>query len=212
MAANPRSPRARITPPKPVASAQAPWTNTIVGLSAAIVVTAPFVDGLTGAATVPPRRRACRCVALEHLPVPQAPRVERSLTSAQAPGFRRWERDRLMQLWQIGVMGGVMLKDGAGLRVVTGLDPENGTTGAFSHPPRGRAVRRTWWRAAVETACKRAVSSGRGFTRFGCQPKEQSTMTLFRARSRRASSWSSSWSTNSFEIPRAWTGAVSPRR
>src|SRR6266545_154243 len=116
MAANPRSPRARITPPKPVASAQAPW-------------------------------------------------VERPLTSAQAPGFRRWERDRLMQLWQIGVMGGVMLKDGAGVRVVTGLDPENGTTGAFSHPPRGRAVRRTWWRAAVETACKRAVSSGRGFTR-----------------------------------------------
>jgi len=27
--------------------------------------------------------------------------------------FRRWERDRLMQLWQIDVMGGVMLEDGA---------------------------------------------------------------------------------------------------
>ena len=42
-----------------------------------------------------------------------------------------------------------------------------------------------------------------GFTRFGSQPNEQSTMTLFRARSRRASSRSSSWATNSFEIPRA---------
>ena len=43
--------------------------------------------------------------------------------------FRRWERDRLMQLWQIEVMVGVMLEDGAELKVVTGLDPENGTCG-----------------------------------------------------------------------------------
>ena len=49
-------------------------------------------------------------------------------------------------LWQIDVMGGVMLEDGAELKVVTGLDPENGTTGRFSHPPQGRAVRRRWWR------------------------------------------------------------------
>ena len=33
--------RARIDPPKPVASAHAPWTNTMVGVSAGIVVTAP---------------------------------------------------------------------------------------------------------------------------------------------------------------------------
>ncbi len=49
---------------------------------------------------------------------------------------RRWERDPLMQLWQIDVMGGVMLEDGAGLRVVSGLDPENGTTRRSSHPPK----------------------------------------------------------------------------
>jgi hypothetical protein len=48
--------------------------------------------------------------------------------------FGRWERDRLMQLWQIDVMGGVMLEDGAELKVVTGLDPENGATGRFSLP------------------------------------------------------------------------------
>ena len=51
-----------------------------------------------------------------------------------------------MQLWQFDVMGGLMLEDGAELKVVTGLDPENGTTGHFSHPPQGRAARRTWWR------------------------------------------------------------------
>ena len=91
-------------------------------------------------------------------------------------------------LWQIDVMGGVMLEDGAELKVVTGLDPDNRTTGRLFHPPHGRAVRRTGGAAAVETTCKRAVSSSRGFRRFGSQPKEQSTMTLFRARSSRASS------------------------
>ena len=37
----PRSRRARIDSPKPVASAHAPWTNTMVGVSAGIVVTIP---------------------------------------------------------------------------------------------------------------------------------------------------------------------------
>jgi hypothetical protein len=48
----------------------------------------------------------------------------------------RWERDRLMQLWQIEVMGGVMLEAGAELKVVTGLDPETGATGHFPPVPR----------------------------------------------------------------------------
>jgi hypothetical protein len=33
--------------------------------------------------------------------------------------FRRWERDRPMELWQMDVMGGVMLDDGTELKVVT---------------------------------------------------------------------------------------------
>ncbi len=78
--------------------------------------------------------------------------------------FRRWERDRLMQLWQIDVMGGVMVEDGA----------DGGA-------------------AAVETSRRRDdLQASRelqpGFMRFRAQPKEQSTMTLFRARSRRAGS------------------------
>ena len=36
--------------------------------------------------------------------------------------FRRWQRDRPMQLWQMDVMGGVMLDDGTDLKVVTGVD------------------------------------------------------------------------------------------
>ena len=36
--------------------------------------------------------------------------------------FRRWERDRPMQLWQMDVMGGVLLDDASELKVVTGID------------------------------------------------------------------------------------------
>ena len=50
--------------------------------------------------------------------------------------FRRWERDRLLQLWQIDVMGGVMVEDGAELKVVTGLDPETELQALFPPAPR----------------------------------------------------------------------------
>lgn len=36
--------------------------------------------------------------------------------------FRRWERDRPMQLWQMDVMGGMLLDDGTELKVLTGVD------------------------------------------------------------------------------------------
>jgi transposase InsO family protein len=36
--------------------------------------------------------------------------------------FRRWERERPMQLWQMDVMGGVLLDDETELKVLTGVD------------------------------------------------------------------------------------------
>lgn len=36
--------------------------------------------------------------------------------------YKRWQRDQPMQLWQIDVMGGVMVGDGIELKVVTGVD------------------------------------------------------------------------------------------
>ena len=36
--------------------------------------------------------------------------------------FRRWQRERPMQLWQMDVMSGVLLDDGTDLKVVTGID------------------------------------------------------------------------------------------
>ncbi len=36
--------------------------------------------------------------------------------------YRRWERSRSMELWQMDVMGGVRLQDGTELKIVTGID------------------------------------------------------------------------------------------
>lgn len=36
--------------------------------------------------------------------------------------YRRWERGRPMELWQLDVMGGVLLEDGSGLKAVTAID------------------------------------------------------------------------------------------
>jgi transposase InsO family protein len=36
--------------------------------------------------------------------------------------YRRWERSRAMELWQMDVMGGVHLADGTEVKVVTGID------------------------------------------------------------------------------------------
>jgi transposase InsO family protein len=36
--------------------------------------------------------------------------------------YRRWERDRPMELWQLDVMGGIWLTDGHELKAVTGID------------------------------------------------------------------------------------------
>ena len=36
--------------------------------------------------------------------------------------YRRWERTRSMELWQMDIMGGVRLRSGAELKIITGLD------------------------------------------------------------------------------------------
>jgi transposase InsO family protein len=36
--------------------------------------------------------------------------------------YRRWERSRSMELWQMDIMGGVRLRSGAELKIITGLD------------------------------------------------------------------------------------------
>jgi transposase InsO family protein len=64
---------------------------------------------------VPSRSAIYRCLRRHHL-------IELRRRRKRREEFRRWERDRPMQLWQMDVMGGVLLTDGTELKVVTGID------------------------------------------------------------------------------------------
>jgi hypothetical protein len=64
---------------------------------------------------VPSRSAIYRALVSHQLIEPVARRRRRA-------DYRRWERDRPMELWQLDVMGRVWLVDGRELKVVSGLD------------------------------------------------------------------------------------------
>jgi transposase InsO family protein len=64
---------------------------------------------------VPSRSAIYRCLRRHGL-------VELRRRRKRREEFRRWQRDRPMQLWQMDVMGGVLLDDATELKVVTGVD------------------------------------------------------------------------------------------
>jgi transposase InsO family protein len=68
-----------------------------------------------GAVPVPSRSAIYRCLRRHHL-------IELRRRRKRRDEFRRWERERPMQLWQMDVMGGVELHDGTELKIVTGVD------------------------------------------------------------------------------------------
>jgi transposase len=56
--------------------------------------------------------------------------------------YRRWERPRAMDLWQMDVMGRVFLADGAEVKIVTGIDDQSRFAGCAkavmrAHGPAG---------------------------------------------------------------------------
>jgi transposase InsO family protein len=66
-------------------------------------------------AQVPSRSAIYRCLKRHRL-------IELRRRRRRRDEYVRWERDRPMQLWQMDVMGGVMLGDGTELKLVTGVD------------------------------------------------------------------------------------------
>ena len=56
-----------------------------------------------------------RCLVRHGLVTPQARKRKRS-------DYKRWERSRSMELWQMDVVGGVRLADGTEAKIVSGVD------------------------------------------------------------------------------------------
>jgi transposase InsO family protein len=63
----------------------------------------------------PSRSSIYRCLVRHRL-------IDRKPRRRRPQDYRRWERSRPMELWQMDVMGGVMLADGTELKAVTGID------------------------------------------------------------------------------------------
>jgi transposase InsO family protein len=71
--------------------------------------------GRKGVDPLPGRSSIYRCLKRHNL-------IELRRRKKRRDEFRRFERDRPMQLWQMDVMGGVLLDDATDLKVVTGVD------------------------------------------------------------------------------------------
>jgi len=48
--------------------------------------------------------------------------IDPTATRKRLPSYKRWERGRPMELWQMDVVGGVLLDDGSECKVLTGVD------------------------------------------------------------------------------------------
>jgi transposase InsO family protein len=118
-----------------------------------------------GVAPVPSRAGIYRILVRRGLVEPGRRRRRRS-------DWRRWERQAPMQLWQLDIVGGVMLADGSELKLVSGLDDHSRfcVSAALVKRATGRAVCAAFAAALGRYGVPQEVLSdnGRQFTgRFG---------------------------------------------
>jgi transposase InsO family protein len=71
--------------------------------------------GKEGVVPVPGRTSIYRALIRQGLIIPQSRKRRRT-------DYRRWERSRAMELWQMDVVGGVRLVDGGEAKIVSGVD------------------------------------------------------------------------------------------
>ena len=88
------------------------------------------------------------------------------------PTYKRWERARPMELWQLDVVGGVLLADGTSCKVLTGIDDHSRYCVAAGVMPRAvsRAVCTVFAESLRTFGCPQEVltDNGKVFTgRFG---------------------------------------------
>jgi transposase InsO family protein len=91
--------------------------------------------------------------------------------------YRRWERARPMQLWQLDVMGGIWLTDGRELKAVTGIDDHSRfcVMAGLVERANARSVCRIFTAALARygTPEELLTDNGKVFTgRFGPHPAE----------------------------------------
>ena len=68
-----------------------------------------------GVTPLPSLSAIYRCLIRHNLIEPKAKRKK-------LPTYKRWERSRPMELWQMDIVGGVLLEDGSECKVLTGVD------------------------------------------------------------------------------------------
>lgn len=71
--------------------------------------------GREGVEPLPGRTSIERCLVRHGLVTPEARKRKRS-------DYKRWERSRAMELWQMDIVGGVRLVDGTEAKIVSGID------------------------------------------------------------------------------------------
>jgi transposase len=71
--------------------------------------------GRDGVSPLPGRSSVERCLIRHGLVTPEARKRKRS-------DYKRWERSRAMELWQMDIVGGVRIVDGSEAKVVSGID------------------------------------------------------------------------------------------
>lgn len=96
---------------------------------------------------VPSRSAIYRCLVRQNLIQPKARRRQRK-------DYKRWERSRSMELWQMDVVGRIYLSDGTALSAVTGIDDHS----------RFCVIAKLVVRATARPVCDALVE---GFTRHG---------------------------------------------
>ena len=106
-----------------------------------------------GVTPLPSCSSVYRCLRRHHL-------IELRRRRKRRDEFRRWERERPMQLWQLDVMAGVLLDDGRDLKVVTGIDDHSRFCVAAGLVRGERPLRRCvrcfghpWFATASPTRC-----------------------------------------------------------
>ena len=71
--------------------------------------------GREGLEVVPSLSGVYRCLVRHHL-------IEDKAKRKRLPTYKRWERGRPMELWQMDIVGGVLLANGSECKVLTGVD------------------------------------------------------------------------------------------